>query len=496
LVEKSTEAFMFIPRLFTPNWKVEVTRSDGTVDDITDDLIYLEFDKPVTEGVGQFKVIIDNNRDTYTELYDGGETIRIYLDMDDATTERFEGILGHIRRVDGDFGITLELTGEHVAVELIDVTVAGSYEDEAIEDILEDLVNKYASGFTYDKSIYSCSTTATINWEDGTSFWSAVFDLCVLASYDCYVDDNKVFHFFAQNSYTCELEAVVYGPTLLETDGLGEDIADVKNKVIVYGEDETGLPIIYTASDATSQDSYNLKEKVIKDSSINSMDEAEERADAELAELKDPIVRGVARCQGMPTVNPGDLIWVVIPPLGLYNKYRVLKITHIIDQGDYITELELSKPTRGFSYQFKEQTKADLVTRTVLNPNKLEYSYNFTFDGDIEDNPNIEDPGDLKTAGGKLVIATGTSGTAITSTKVATNNITQVELKVVGANLDDSTFHINTVEGAGDDTWEAITRNVLHNVINTGNRNLALKIYLEEFGTTEPEIDSISLLFK
>lgn len=483
LVYKSSEAFVFIPRLFTPNWKIQVIRSDGTTDDITNDLIYTEFDLPVTESIGQFKIILDNNRDTYTELYNGGETVKIYLDMTNATDKKFEGILEHVKRVDGDYGVVLELTGMHIAGKLVDITVVESYADTKIEDILADLVSTYASGFTYSKATYPCATTATVNWEH-QGFWTCIYDLCVLAGYDCYVDVSKAFHFFPQNSITSVLEAVVYGPTLLETEGLGEDTADVKNRIIVYGEDDKGLPIIYTSSDTSSQSSYNVKEKIIKDSSIKTMAQAKERGDAELDELKEPMVKGMPKCLGMPDINPGDLVWVSIPPLGLHNKYRVLNATHIIDKGDFTTELELSKPTKGFSYQFKQQTKADLVSRAVLNPNRLEFSYNFTFDDDT--NCNHEN---TATKDGYLY-PTAATGIMTSIVKTASNNIQYFELRYEGENLESSTFDVSTDDGLN---WQTnISKNILKTAEYTGKK-LIVRINLSG---TSSKVYSLALLYK
>jgi len=450
-------------------------------------LLYCEFDRPVTEAVGKCKIIIDNNDETYSGKFSGGETIRIYIDMSNATTKQFEGTLEKPEMVFGEYGNTLEIAGSHVSAELVDKTVTKSYTNTAISTILTDLIDTYASGYTAN-NVSTCSTLATVSWFH-KPFWSCVVDLCQLANYDCYVDNDKDFHFFERNSIDCELDAVVFEDNLIELTGLGKDTTDVKNRVIVYGEDDQGLPIIYTAEDAGSQSSYNVKEHIIKDTNIKTMAEAEDRAKAELALLKEPEIKGQVRSYGLVHINPGELIVISSPPHQIHARFRVTKITHIIDMANFFTDLEVEKIIKGIPYYFRKRKEKEIALQKILNPNELKYSYNFTFD----DDSNIESHSGTETKNGKLILSSGqTSGTMITTTHTANDNISQVELKFVGSNLDNSTFEISVNDGMN---YETITRDKLFTVSHTGNQ-LKLKITLRESGTTRPEIDSLALLYR
>ena len=65
-----------------------------------------------------------------------------------------------------------------------------------------------------------------------------------LADADAYVDDDLVIQFFDKGSIVNENEALVWNDTLISTEGLGTQTLTKKDKIIVYGDDGEGLPVI------------------------------------------------------------------------------------------------------------------------------------------------------------------------------------------------------------------------------------------------------------
>ena len=453
----------FIPiiRPYTPHWKIEIIRSDSTVDDVTDERRKLEWNLPVTEKIGRFKLTLDNNAGTWRGLYTGGETIKIYYDWVDGTTKKWEGVVESVEDVFKDEYL-LELKGIHVSGECLDITVTEEYSGGTEASvILKAIIDKYLTGFTYT-NVDASSIYPTIKW-DNKPFWECVVDLCNLATFDAYVDDDKDFYFFAQNSNICTLDAVIFGDNLLENEGLGVDILYIKNRIIVYGEDENRLPIIYVDEDSTSQSSCNIKEKIIKDTSISTMQEAEDRATAELAELKSTVLKGKVKSYALMGVNPGDKMWISMPIHDIHAQYRIIDIRHSIPKdGLFRTECEVAKPTTGIPRFFRERMQKEMGTEVILNPNALYYSYNEEFNSSGGTHTNT------KLSGGKLQLSTGeSSGNWISDAKTTNSNVTKCEFRAIGQDLESCTFEVSADNGVN---YKTVTRKTLTTIDNTGTQ--------------------------
>lgn len=476
---------IWIPKVHNFNYKVTITRSDGTVDTVTNDIISLDFSQYVVGEVGSFSAELDNNVGTVSMPYTGGETIKIYLDFVDASELKFEGTLDSVMKQMGDAGNVLKLTGSHVSAVLLDVTVTESYIDEPIEDILDEIVGTYAPDFSYNKTTYPCSTTATINWSN-KPFWDCVYDLCELVNFDCYVNNSKAFIFFLKESILNTVEAAIWDDNLYSIEGIGTNIVPVRNKVIVYGEDDEGLPIIYTVEDSSSQSNYKLKEKIIRDSDISTEEQAKERGDAELVLLKQTVIEGMVTTYLLPDVNPGEMMWVSNPPKEIHDIYRIYGFVHKILEDT--TECIIGKQRRIPSL-FKEGIKKDLENEKIENPNKLDYSYNFTWDDDTD----VSTHEDTEVYEGSLQLRLNkTTGTCITNTKTVDSNITYAELRVNGQDFASSDFYISIDSGI---TWEAISIGSKYDVVGLGNR-LKMKIILNiDTENPNPQLKSTALLY-
>jgi hypothetical protein len=313
--------------------------------------------------------------------------------------------------------------------------------------------------------------------------------LCNLASCDCYVDESKVFHFFEENSNECVEDAVVDGANLLENRGLGPDVLAVKNRIWVYGEDENGLPIVAVAEESSSQTSYNVKEKIIKDTKISTMTEAEDRADAELMLLKSTETTGKVKSLALMKIEPADLLWISIPINNIHDQYKVIDIKYRIDgTGLFTTECEVAKLGFELPRFFKERMQHEMSSEYIPNPNKLWYSFNEEF------NASSGTFTDTKLSDGKLMLNTGeTTGTWVSDIKTASSNITQVEFRAIGQDLESSTFEISADNGLN---WKEVERNKLTTLTYTGTSLKMRLTLLKDLDNLFPQVDSCVCLFK
>lgn len=476
---KTEEVFVFYPRPFTPNFKVLVDTTD-----ITTRIFEAGFNKPVTTGIGDFKIRLINVGGRYSNLWVGGETVYFYANLIDATTLKFKGRLDFIKEVLTEEGYFLDLEGRHISYDLTEVYVSKSYSNQDGSTVLKNLVDTFLTGYTYTNVTDPIGTNITVNWSN-KPFWDCVNDICVLCGADCYVDDDKDFHFFLENSITQTQDAIVEGYNLKQLRNFGKDSFFEKTKIIVYGS-AGGIPVIATAGSGT-------REKVIIDNSITTTTEAQDRANKELADLtlSNLPPQGTSITKGLAFTNTGDNIWISTPRQQIHGLYKIIELKHKVgtNVGTWLTECVVEKEEKGTSQVLKERTKKELAIVVVENPNRLSYSYNFTFD----DTTNIASQSNTTVSEGFLKLVSGqTTGTMLTSTKTATSNISYAELRWEGENLGASTFEVS-VDGLN---YQTITRNQLLTITFVG---LSLKIRVilnSDSNNPNPKVDSLAILYK
>ena len=475
--------FVYIPKKHTFAYKVKIDKN-GTIDDITDYVLKLNYSLSTRE-IGQCVFELDNNTGLLSDKYSLNDTVLIYYDFSDASTVVWRGYIERIDKADSEHGHILKIRARHLTSELLDITVTEQYENIEISDILKDIIESYLTGYTYS-GVSTTGSNVSIKWSN-KPFWDCVQDLCSLAGYDCYVDNDKDFHFFERGSHLCETEAVVEEDNLLELKGIGSTSTDVKNKIIVYGKDDEGIPIIHTSEDVDSQTNYRLKETVISNSDIDTEEFAKDIGDGELEIRKTPEERGSIKSFILKDLKPGDLLWVSAPSSKIHQKYLIYKFIHKIIED---TTVAIIEKERDVPDVFKERTEKELQLEEILNPNKLKFSYNFTFD----DDSNITSHTNTETSNGVLkLINTSTSGTMITDIKRNNENITQAELRIVSQDTESSRFYASAQSGT---TWEEVTPNELHNISQTG-KDLRIKVILvPDSNNPNPQIKSLAVLYK
>jgi hypothetical protein len=278
---------------------------------------------------------------------------------------------------------------------------------------------------------------------------------------------------------------------MMKNEGLGDTTFDVVNRIRVYG----ASGIVYTADDLNSQATYGVIEgSPISDTSITTYAEAKKTGDAELVLYNAKKFQGTVTVFGFPDVNAGEKIWVSLPDQSIHNKYRILQITQEfgteVDVGFQSTFL-IEKPIKDLSMVLRDykQATSGKDMSSVENPNQMKFSLYLPFD----DTTNIETLNGTTLSNGKLILTSGSStGTIESITTTVSNNVTEVELRYEGSNVDNCTFQASVDDG---ETWQTITRNTLATITNTGNL-LKLKVTMNVTGSTRPEFDWISLLYK
>lgn len=472
--------FIWLPREGSLTWSITVNDVD-----VTTNIMDAEFEWGVCPEVGQFKVKLINADGAYNNQFSHTQVVKLKMDFSDGSTEVFRG---KIDKIEDKYGqtYTLDISGGHITKDLLDTTVTESYDGSStITEILDDIIGTYLTDYQSDVDATS-SVKPTINWDE-KPFWDCVNDLRKIADADAYVEPaatgpNKI-KFFDKNSVENNNEAVIWNDTLIELRGLGIQTLTTKNKIRVYGDDGTGLPVLATVNNAASQTEYGIKEQTIFDSKISKTDEAEEFGNAELNIAASPSSEGEADCFILPSLVPGDKIWVTNPPIGITGQYRAYKFKHKLPN-EYTTVILGQE--RKVAQIFKRRVEKELALTNVTNPYKMTGSVNYTYDN--EENIASKDS-NVSISNGKISLSSGSQGVITHTTVTLSSEITAVHLKAIGNNLVGTDFELSTDGGAN---YEPINLNALTELTNPGD-TFVLKTTIQSSNT---EIDSVAVLHK
>ena len=410
-----------------------------------------------------------------------GDVIVFKMDNSSGTTVQWEGTVDEKKSKLNADGFTLQIIGSHYTSKLLDITVTEEFVGSTSSSILTSLVNGYLTGYTTNNVT---TTTDSVT----KSFVNTPLLDCIIflmeSGNDCYVDNDKDFHYFQKESMSNPDEAIVWNDSLIELQGIGFDGIDVKNKIVVYG-DAGGLPVIHTSEDTASQTSYGVKEQIIEENSISNPTTASEIGASSILNQKNPPVKGNATTTFMYPLNPGEMLWVVYPPQNVQSEYRVTKYTyHLPEQRmDFVFSRENS-----VSKLFKKRDDKDLKQENIRNRFKMKYSYNFTFD----DESNIDSSSSItiSVADGKLG-PVGASATMISNAKSETISATQCHVQAIGEGLNNALFYIAF---DNDSTWQLVTLDSLVS-INSASQGMKPRIKVVISSATT-FIDSLALLYK
>lgn len=473
--------FIWLPRETPLVSKIEINGEDVTVD-----IISSEFTKGVCPEVGQFRVDLINSDEKYTERYSQDQFVDLYADFTNGTTKIFRGKIDSIKnKYDSARGFLLSIDGGHLTRDLLNVTVIDSFDgDLTCDEILIDIIEDNASTFT-TTNVEASTVKPTVNWNN-KPLWDCINDLIKLAEFDAYVDEDSDIHFFEKNSRNNDNEAIVWNDTHIRTDGLGQQTITTKNKIITYGDDGTGLPIISTSNNLDSQSLFGIKELAIFDNNANTEENVKEIGDAELADKATPTEEGEAESLILPSIAPGERIYITNPTMKINGRFRIYGFTHRIPEERSMIVVGKERKTKQI---FKKRVENELKAQIITNPFKMESSINFTFDdlskiATKDANVNIE--------GGKLILTSGVDGVATSIIFSVADGISEAHLRVIGSNIVGTEFEIST---DGGNTYEDLVlegKKVLTNAV-AEDADVVIRF---TFNSATTELDSVAILHK
>lgn len=480
--------FAWIPPVSSAVYKIEVIRDDGTVDDITDEVVSYEFENGVTDAVGGFVFEIFDSSLIYTKAWNGGETVFLYIDYGStATTKRFKGLIEKPSKK----GFKLTVTGRINSSRLSEVTVTKSFSNVETSVIFKSLISTYAPGFT-DTNVEVSSVSVTVNWFQ-KPFFECVKELAKAAGFDYYGDPDDDFHYFLVGSRQNTGEVFLHDSNIFEIIDFAPDRAQVRNRIIVYGARDGGTQILYTSKDLPSQSEFGIREEIVNDKNVVDFTQAKELADFILAEKKDPPVVGEIQGTMLATIEPGEQIRISAPEADIQPAYYdIISFKHILsEKRGPSTVVFVNKEPRKTSRVISDIiSQANKTKDTTVNPEEMRFAYNFTYATDTGTHVDTE----ITQGVLKLQDAESPSANAIwtSPTRDLPTAIDEARLVLDGSKITDVVFQVSGNEGLN---YQAITNGEKITMGAAKGKKLILRAIFSGTNADQSQIDSASLQY-
>ena len=523
------------PKIFVPGepdvfCKIIITADDTTnytvLDSYTGDLnsnyvIDGSLTRNVTDQLDSFELTLINDNGRFLNIFDGGEVVRIYADNSNATTLIFRGRIDNVSYgVDNSKGFFVSIDGRSYP-ELVDKTITGIEvavtADISISGILyefySDITLLFWNGTSWSEASYNVGTD-TVTWTPAatgfpttlinTSYQNkkgltTIADICKRAGLDCYLEYDETnsrwtLRTFVKESITNDNCFVAYGVNMLSMGDWEKDNTQIFNRVTVYGKQESdNIVLMRTKNDTTSQSNLWIKDKILNESDLTTMDEVLDKATSELATDIAVSASGRFSAYGLETLRPGDVIECNVPYTGVSGSYKVTSFTHTLGDS-FKTEVEVSERAKTLKDLFVEKINPDDITG-VSNLNNMYDSYTIYFDED----PSIMNHTGNQTeeSDSKLRLSSGqTTGEAYSNCITTDYDVTACELRRYDnyETIGDQYY----VTANGGVNWEVYaTSGDIHTFTYTG-RSLGVKLILNRASSTatSPAYESVSLLFR
>jgi hypothetical protein len=470
---------------------------DGT--DVSDYLESLRITNAATDRLADCSILLDNPKGHWNKLWDGGEEIIIKMDYDDGTANQFVG------KVDNPSpGFTnsyvYRITGKSYP-ELIDNYFIGDFDEEPIADafkaVIDDLNTRLGTIISYSTtSIEDTNKTVSFKYRE-MNYLQVLKDLAKRADFDFYINFSGEFQAFTRGSKKNNNSSVVMGENVLNPSFFIKDNSEVRNVEKVYGTNKEGCLVMWTEKDDDSINSLLRKERIINETSIETVQEAKDKAASELS--YDTVkTRGSPTVLGDPDVIPGYKEDIFLPYIFEGEAILMQYTQRYSLRTGWETDKTFERRARTSPVRFAETDRRIREQQSFFNPNAMLYSAHFTFDN----NDQVASHSDTSTSDGKLKMESSVDTATMISTAFdADEDISSMEVRFNGnTECDLCEFWISADDGSN---YEQATPGIsgepgtLLNIANTGKK-VRLKIIMKSDSADNefPAIDSAGVYWK
>ena len=503
---------IFVPlKKYDTNWRIVYLDSNNTeqvIGDNTDTdnnrVISASFTRrSLRYGLGNFNLILDNEKGFFNSILQKGTTIRIFADhtIVSPTNQRFDGRIESIKHslttenqfLMSVYGRSSPQLQRHITKDFS----TGANADAAIKAIIDDF---FSGIFTYTN--IDTAMTGTIYGEYINELaMSVIADILKQVSYDGYIDFSGDINTFPEGKRQNTKERIIYGDNMLAYSEIGKDFIDEINRMIVYGATDESTLLVRTANDTDLQNASWIKTGVMGVGNLKSINTVKQKAQVELDFKKQtPLLGTLSAANGLPTLLPGQNIFCSSQYGEINGFLPVVSYTdNLFQSGFWTTDVVINRLDMNILVDIRENEEKI----TAINAQNINSMDNTAILLKFLDTTQISSLGDLELSLGKLVIKSGSStGTMTSTTEILANNVVSFEARAkVNDDCSISSFQVSNDGGLtfndNDKSYNLV--NDLNKLIKftTTGKSIVAKITLTSNSSNDkPEVDNFTILVK
>lgn len=459
MVTKNTITFTPI-NWRTPNWNVTI---DGTsVNYLKNATVNLG----LNTNVDTARLTLDNTEGRYTKEFDKGDIVKIYADFDSGTNQIFEGkIMTPTYRMipEGkgaifDFDIFCRGYGGDAIGRKVNYHPT---ESKMIYNIIKnDLLGSYLPNHSTD---YSGIENITTKWQPDWNFMPLTQCLNAINidklenNYDFRCDFSKKWSFFTRGSKINGNEVLVYADNMIGLDATNGDLLQLKNRLFGSGDEVEGIPLIRMRENLASQELYGIVEDTVNNTNWATRDQISEGTAGILTKLTTLEQYGSGYGIGMPTLVPGEMLYIINPFCDVQGLRRIVSVEHTLQDGVFLTGIVFQELEKGLTKIMEDRIINEQLTSSVANKHTMEDSWVFRFEGD-DDSNLLTQTRTLVWDGNLMLDLKEVNGWARTIAHQTEKDVTGFSLYISGDNLDptagESAFVTYDVSFDEGNSWE------------------------------------------
>jgi len=434
---KPIPSWIVVPPATDSDYYFEIITDTETID-LADLVNKASISYGVTDTVGTFELaIIDPQKTVYNKI-DTFDELFLYADYGAPTTKRFRG---KIERK-GYQDIYTILSGRGNGMIFASKNIIYSPRDSnnnpitmAKSDVLKAILTEFFPNVTQ------------INIEENTDLivpnyfeipmTTVITELCG-ATHAFFLDPDNDANYFLRGSRTNMVEAISETANHIETSDNAKDTENTYSKVRIYGSTINDIPIIQSSASDTSNTKGIEKEYKTDNASVLTDTQGAYLAQSEALERKEAPRVGQVSALFLPTLMPGEKLFVIIPREDITpDYYEVVNYTHSFDlssEFDKITTINLKKSKVSTSSIIRDILKFNDSVASNPNPQNMDYSLIYDFSTDEGTFTNTQRNFITSGLGGYYVLKTisGADGSWTSPEYQLAGNLSKLEFRISG----------------------------------------------------------------
>lgn len=486
--------FVFVPAsIFEPGLTITITDDDGDVHDVTAFAGSVHvMRQSLRFGIGDCGFLLMNPEGKFTDLIDGGETVKIYFDYSGGAAQVAEGRV-YIRQFGlSSDGYYLQVSARERPELAENGLIYKSFSDENINTAIQEVMDEYFPTLTYT-GLTSTDSVLTQEFR-GVSFLTFMRYCLTKSGQDGYFDFSGDLNTNNQGENKNTAEKVIHGQNLAANfNGIGHNWDNEKNRTTAIGraiKDSNAVIPISTEEDTTSQANLWLKPQIIYDASLGSLAGTADAADFYQEANGTTYLKGrLPAVGGLPTLLPGQSIQCSVPYCKVNGWYEITKYEHDFGMVPYNTHVEISEPMSSLAKHLRQNIT--YLARLEQYQNNNNFLDSFIMPCDAESEFSVLTDCEVSTNALRITGA-ATTATATSTTESLDRTITQVELRFYGEDMDDSTVEVSIDNGV---SYQTVTNGVVATFTSSSSAIIVRVNFVVTSTSVSPKIHAMEVLY-